>query len=347
MALALVMAVVLAACGGGGGSDTAVEDDPTLDQAPTGQPGERAVQVVSADKVRIFGTLTVPQAAANATVPGALVLPSAGTGDRNGTISPTGVPSGLGTALATELTDAGLVTFRYDRRGTGESKLEEGTSLTLQGVVDDAKAALDLMAERKETQGKDLAVVGYEEGGLVALRLAASDPRVKRLVLVSTPGRSLVDVHAARLAATYGPASAEALRTTVAELVATRTLPPLSEMRAELRSLLPPENAAFLAELYGFDPRAEAAKVKARTLIVTPADAAPYDAPGLAAAIPGAQVVTAAGGPNLVIVDDTPLDDLSDPANPRHDHGAAAPVAASDRDKATFDRIRGFLTSAA
>lgn len=316
-----------------------------IDDDTASEPGERSVQVLSADKTRIFGTLTVPPAAANASVPGALILPSAGPGDRNGTLSPTGVPSGLGQALAGQLTDAGLVTYRYDRRGTGESKLEDGTALTLQGQVDDAKAALDVMAQRKETQGKDLAVVGYEEGGLVALRVAASDPRVKRLVLVST-GRSLVDVQAARLAATNGPESADAFRTTVANLIATGTLPPLSDMRAELRPLLPPENAAYLAELYRFDPVAEAAKVRARALLVVPANAAPYDATGLAAALPGAQVMTAAGGPNLTIEDTTPQDDLSDPMNPRHDHGAAAPVAPVERDAAAFDRITGFLTSA-
>ncbi len=345
LALSLAMAVLLAACGGSGdGSDTAVEDDPVIDDTPT-QPGDRAVQVLSADKTRIFGTLTVPPAAANASVPGALILPSAGPGDRNGTISNTSVPSGLGQALAGELTDAGLVTYRYDRRGTGESKLEEGTALTLQGQVDDAKSALDVMAQRKETQGKDLAVVGYEEGGLVALRVAASDPRVKRVVLVST-GRSLVDVQADRLGAAYGPESAEALRATVANLVVTGTLPPISDMRAELRPLLPPENAAYLAELYRFDTVAEAARVRVPALIVVPSNAAPYDAAGLAAALPGVQVITATGGPNLTIEDTTPQEDLSDPANPRHDHGASAPVAPVERDSAAFDRITGFLTSA-
>ncbi|MFP5316698.1 MAG: alpha/beta hydrolase [Acidimicrobiia bacterium] len=347
LALPLLFALLLSACGGGGGSGDAAEDDPLEDDVTATQPGERAVQVAGADRTRIFGTLTVPPAAARASVPGVLLLPSAGSGDRNGTISPNGVPSGLGRELAGAFSDAGLVTYRYDRRGTGESRLESGAAVTVDALVDDARAALDLMAQRKETEGKDLAVVAYEEGGLIALRLAAADPRVKRLVLVSTPGRSLADVHAARLAAQYGPESADAFRATVANLLASRTLPPLAEMRTEHRALLPPEDAAFLADLYAIDPAAEAARVKVPTMIVVPAlHTAAYDAPRLAAALPGAQVVNAAGGANLQVVGNAPLDDKSDPTSPNHEHGAGPPVAPSERDAPTFDRITGFLTAA-
>lgn len=346
LAAALLIALLLSACGGGGGGDAA-GDDPLEDDVTATEPGERAVQVASADRTRIFGTLTVPPAAARAPVPGVLLLPSAGPGDRNGTISPNGVPSGLGQELSGAFTDAGLVTYRYDRRGTGESRLEAGAALTVDAMVDDARAALNVMAQRKETEGKDLAVVGYEEGGLVALRLAAADPRVKRLVLVSMPGRSLVDVHAARLGAQYGPESADAFRATVANLLATRTLPPLAEMRTEHRALLPPEYAAFLADLYAIDPAAEAARVKVPTMIVVPAlNTAAYDAPRLAAAIPGAQVVNAAGGASLQVMGNAPLDDRSDPMSPDHEFGAGPPVAPSERDAPTFDRITGFLTAA-
>ena len=55
-------------------------------------------------------------------------------------------------------------------------------------------------------------MVGYDQGGLVALRLAATDPRLKRVVLISTPGRSLLDVRAAQLQSRYGPEAAERMR---------------------------------------------------------------------------------------------------------------------------------------
>jgi uncharacterized protein len=338
------LALALAACGGEGGGTAA--DDRLGEDVTANQPGELAVQVVSEDRTRLFGTLTVPPAAAGASVPGVLLLPSAGPGDRNGTIEPDGTPSGLGRDLAAALNDAGLVTYRYDGRGSGESRLDDRSALTVDALVADARAALDLLAQRKETQGRELSVVGYEDGGLLALRLAATDPRVKRVVLVSAPGRSLVDLQAARLSARYGPESGEHLRSVVADLLATGALPALPDMRTELRAMLPPERAALLAGLYAIDPVAEAARVRVPTMIVVPAPAASYEAARLAAAIPGAQVVTSAGGPNLQILDDRPVDDRSDPAHPQHDHGAATPVVPSEPDAAAYDRITAFLTAA-
>ena len=340
--LPALLVVLAAACSGGGGGNGDAA-------APVGDApaGERPVQFVGAGKVRLFGTFTMPSTSAGQTVPAVLVVPTAGAGDRNGLLGQTGVSDPLGRDLADTFTKAGLATYRYDQRGTGESRIEPDVRLTLDDLVADARAALDLLAQRRETAGRDLAVVGYDQGGLVALRLAASDDRVRRLVLVSTPGRSLTDVRAAQLSAQYGPESGDALRALVAGLLATRTVPPLDAIRTEHRLLFPAQEAAFLAELYGLDPAAEAARVKAATMIVVPADAAPYDPQRLAAAIPGAQVVTSTGtGPTLAVAGPTPPD-LSNPNNPSHEHGVGAPVTQTRRDTAVLDRMSQFLAAPA
>lgn len=342
LAVALLLGLAAGACSGGdgGGAPGGAASDALAGGV---EPGERSVQFVGAGKVRLFGNLTMP-AGGDSTVPGVLVVPTAGAGDRNGLVGSTGVADPLGQDLARALTGAGLASYRYDQRGTGESRLEPDVRLTLDDLVTDARAALDLLAQRKETAGRELSVVGYDQGGLVALRLAATDDRVKRLVLISTPGRSLVDVRAAQLQAQYGPESADALRSIVAGLIATKTLPALDTMRTEIRPLLPAAEAGFLAELYGMDPAAEASRVKARTLIVVPADAAPYDPGRLAAAVPGAEVLTSAGsGPTLVVSGAAPTDDPSNPASATHEHGAGAPVTPTRRDAAAVDRVIRFL----
>jgi hypothetical protein len=115
-------------------------------------------------------------------------------------------------------------------------------------------------------------------------------------------------------------------------------------MRTELWALFPPQHAGFLAELYGIDPAADAAKVTVPTLIVVPADPAPYDPQRLATAIRGAQVVTSTGtSPTLVVSGETGPD-LSDPTSPIHDHGAGPPVARTTRDTAALARVAQFLT---
>ena len=345
LAVLTALALVATACSDGGSSGGG--DDAAAPPGGTASaPGERPVQFVGAGRVKLFGTFTMPETNAGQSVPGVLVVPTGGAGDRNGPQGQTGVADPLGRELADTFMRAGLATYRYDQRGTGESRIEPDVRLTLDDLVADARAALDLLAQRRETAGRDLAVVGYDHGGLVALRLAAVDDRVKRLVLVSTPGRSLADVRAAQLADRHGPESAEALRAQVASLLATRSLPPLDAMRTELRPLFPTQEAAFLAELYGLDPAVDAARVKAQTMIVVPADPTPYDPQRLAAALPAAQVVTSAGrGATLVVSGETP-EDLSDPMSAKHEHGAGAPVAATKRDTAVLDRMSAFLTAA-
>ena len=342
MPLFALLTVVATACSGGGGGDASQDDAAAPVGGQTGR-SERPVQFEGAGKVKLFGTFTTPATpAGGGSVPGVLVVPTAGVG---GLLGQTGVADPFTKDLASTFVGAGVAAYRYDQRGTGESKLEPDVRLSFDDLVADARAGLDLLAQRRETAGRDLSVVGYDQGGLVALRLAAIDDRVKRVVLISSPGRSLLDVRAAQLRARYNAEAAEALRTEVANLLATRTVPPLEALRTELRPLLPAQEAGFLAQLYGYDPAADAARVKVPTMIVVPTDPAPYDPQRLAAAIPGAQVVNSVGsGSTLVISGPTP-EDRSDPTSANHDHGAAPAVATTKRDTDALDRIARFLAA--
>lgn len=341
----LLVAILAAACGAGGGG-ARPEGDP-LEPGGRQGAGERPVQFAGAGKVRLAGTLSVPGAEAPATAPAVLILPAAGPGDRNGPAQPTGGLDPLGQDLAAAFANAGIPSYRYDRRGTGGSTLDPDTRLTLDDLVADARAGVDLVIQRKETAGRPVAVVAYDSGGLVALRLAASDDRVKRLVLISTPGQSLVEAQAATFGKQYGPESADALRATVAGLMQTRTLPPLNDLRSEFRPMLQPREAPFLADLYGLDPTTDAGRIKAQTLVVVPNDAGPY-APGrLATALPGSAILVAAGtGPTLAMPSAPPPANDADPNNMSHLHegsgGAQVP-----RDAEAIGRIVAFAAGGA
>lgn len=341
LAVVAFLALVGTACGGGGGAP----DDGAA--PPAGAPAaadERPLQFEGAGKVKLFGTLTMPAAEPGVSVPAVLLVPTAGAASLLG---PSGVADPLEQDLAKAFAGAGLASYRYDQRGTGASKLEPDVRLSFDDLVTDARAGLDLLAQRRETAGRALSVVGYDQGGLVALRLAALDDRVKRVVLISTPGRSLVDVRAAQLQARFGPEAAEALRFEVARLLATGTVPPLDALRTELRPLLPNQEAAFLAQIYGADPAAEAVRVKVPTMIVVPADPAPYDPQRLAAAIPGSQVLTSVGSGSALVVSGPTPEDLSDPNGPGHVMGAGTPTAQTARDTDALDRVARFLAAGA
>lgn len=340
----VVLALAAAACSGGGDKASDESSDP-LDRVAA-EPGDRAVQITGAGKIRLFGTFAIPQAASGASVPGALIIPSAGLGDRDGLIGVGGVPDPMAKEIAQSLSRTGVATYRYDRRGLGESKIDPDIRLTVDDLVADARAGVDLLAQRKETAGKNLSLVAYDSGGLIALRLAASDDRIKRVVLIASPGRTLADVHAAQLAAKNGAASGDALRDTVTAVIATRTLPAPASLRTELRPMFPREEAAFLADLYAIDPTLDAAKLTTPVLIVVPTDSAPYAPERLVAAVPNgaAQVVTTTGGPTLSIEAPPVSISPNDPA--LHNNGMAGPVAAATRDAAAMGKITGFLSAA-
>ena len=79
---------------------------------------------------------------------------------------------------------AGVRLLVVDRPGYGESTpLPTGVAATLTGVADDVAAALGALGIG------DAGVVGWSNGGSVALALAARNPElVRALVLVGTPG---------------------------------------------------------------------------------------------------------------------------------------------------------------
>ena len=359
LAAAALVAVAVGACGGSKGSGSGGAAGPAttdvIDQPGTAA-GDRPVEFAGANKAQIVGTLSIPPAAvqsAKATVPGVLFVPDLGPGDRNGPISATNVPDPLAQDLSTAFTSAGMATLRYDRRGTGQSKLDPGTALAFDDTLADAKAGLDLLAQRKETAGQKLSVVGYGQGAMTAIRLAATDSRVSKLVLVSPPGRPLVDLQASQLTAAYGAPSGDALRATVAQMLATGSLPPLESMRSELRPLLPASEIPYLASQYSFDPAAEVAKVKVPILVATGSKSTgsgPADAAALAAAGPAGKVqaVVAEGADQaLNAVLPPPLFDPSDPNSPNHEHGGAAPNTTGARDAATVGKITTFLVTPA
>src|SRR5436305_606723 len=152
-------------------------------------------------------------------------VPAAASADRLSqdlNYSRPGTPDYLLRDLNDNFLAADMVTLRYDKRGGGTSHLQSNQALSYDDVVADAKAGLDFLAQRKETASLPLAVVGVDQGGLIAMRLA-SDPRVKAVALVSTFGRPLADVIGDDLLASRGdrgPAESEQVHAVAARLAA-------------------------------------------------------------------------------------------------------------------------------
>ena len=338
-AAVLLAAVVLAAaCTGGGGSGQAA-DDLLLDR------GETMLQFEGAGELRMGGTLAMPERPGGGPVGAVLIVPSIDRNDRNGYLDV--VPADrVYEDLSKAITGAGLAAFRYDRRSMGASELEPGRALTFEDMVTDAHQALLLLADRSDIDGGNLAMVGHDVGGIIAMRVAASDDKVKRVVLLSTPGRPLVDVMAGSFESAHGPESAAAFRAVIGTLLSTGALPERAAIRPEHQTVLPVGQDSVVRDMYGIDPVAEAAKLTVPALVVTGSQSTGVggaDAERLVAAVPSAQALTADATPTLQHIA-AALPQSFDP-NDHRGHGGGRPPDTATRDQAAVDRITAFLSS--
>ena len=337
--MVVAIGLLAASCSGGGGSTG--DGDDLLGQ------GETVVQFEGAAKLRMGGTLAMPSRPGRGPVAGVLIVPSLARNDRNGAIDV--IPADpLYQALSKAVTGAGMAAFRYDRRGMGTSKLEAGQQLSFEDMVTDAHEALLFLSQRSGIDGSNLAIVGHDLGGIVAMRVAATDNRVKSVVLLSTPGRPLVDVMADGFQASHGPESAQAFRATIAQLLSSGSLPERATIRSEHQSSLPVGQDAVLRAAYGLDTAAEAPKLKVPALVVT-GTRSPLvngaDADLLRASLASAEAVTADTNASLQKVA-TALPQSFD-ANDHRAHGGGRPPDTAPRDQPAMDQITAFIGSKA
>jgi pimeloyl-ACP methyl ester carboxylesterase len=152
------------------------------------RPNDEQVNIPS-NGFSLAGTLSKPPTSASARLPAVVLVGGSGPTDRDGLVA--GIPI-LG-QIAGALADAGYVVVRYDKRGVGQSG-GRAESATLTDYAEDVRAAVKLLADRKDVDPKRIAVVGYSEGGLVALLAATKDKRISSLALLATPGTNYRDI---------------------------------------------------------------------------------------------------------------------------------------------------------
>ena len=152
------------------------------------RPNDQQVNIPS-NGFSLAGTLSRPAQSSAARLPAVVLVGGSGPTDRDGLV--VGIPI-LG-QIAGALADAGYMVIRYDKRGIGQSG-GRAESASLADYADDVRAAIKLLADRKDVDPKRLAVVGHSEGGLVALMAAAKDKKIAAVGLIATPGIAGADI---------------------------------------------------------------------------------------------------------------------------------------------------------
>lgn len=220
------------------------------------------------DGMMLRGTLELPRSGNGAAV---VVVPGFGPTNRDGITAADGtVEDPVYRDIGSMLSGMGFTVLRYDKRATGVAS--PPGDFEFQDYVADAAAAVRFLQRRDDLVDDRVAVVGHDEGGLVGLRLATGHSDVAALVLISTPGRPLVQVLAEEIRGgefTAGQAPghelARELEIAVADLLATGEVPSVSD---PLRAILPADRPEYLKEIFSLDPVAEARRVEVPVLVV-------------------------------------------------------------------------------
>ena len=154
---------------------------------------EESVSFAS-DDLTLVGTLRVP-ADGDDPYPVAVFLHGSGPVDRDGNaVDPeTGavvMQLDIQRQLAVALSDAGIASFRFDKRGVGESE-GDVTLASRADLLADARAAVDAVRARDEIDPTCILLIGHSEGSYLAPALAVEDADVAGLVLLSGAARPL------------------------------------------------------------------------------------------------------------------------------------------------------------
>jgi pimeloyl-ACP methyl ester carboxylesterase len=152
------------------------------------RPNDAQINIPS-NGFSLAGTLSRPAQSTAERLPAVVLVAGSGPADRDSLLA--GIPL-LG-QIAGALADAGYIVVRYDKRGIGQSG-GRAEAATLADYADDVRAAVKLLADRKDVDPKRIAVIGHSEGGLIALMAAAKDKHIAAVALMATPGMTGADI---------------------------------------------------------------------------------------------------------------------------------------------------------
>ena len=224
----------------------------------------------SSGEFRLTGTLTTASDENSAAT--VLLISGSGPIDRNSNMKK--IKIDVMRQLAAHLAQAGVNSFRYDKRGVGESEGDYKRA-GLYDNVTDAAAALSTLRSQPGIDPARLVVVGHSEGALIATELAATDPPIAGVVLLAGPAQSGEDVlrwQAEQIAPTL-PAPVKLLLRIFRVDIARTQQKRLTQLKATTgdttRIQLVKVNARWFREFLVHDPADSLAAITAPVLAIT------------------------------------------------------------------------------
>lgn len=156
---------------------------------------------VTVGPFKLPGTLSMPNGPGP--FPAVVLVHGSGPHDRDETIGPNKPFRDLAGGLATR----GIAALRYEKRSL---VAPQSVRTVADEVVDDAKAAIELLSAEPKVDRTRIIVVGHSLGATMAPRIAAAEPRTAGIVIMAGAVRPLEDLLVDQVRYLAGPDSKEA-----------------------------------------------------------------------------------------------------------------------------------------
>ena len=220
--------------------------------------------------------------------PAVVLVHGSGPNDRDETIGASKPFKDLATGLASR----GVAVLRYDKRTLVHAArlpaLKKEFTVR-QEVIDDVLEAVQALRARRTIDPARVFVLGHSLGGMLIPRIAAADPSVAGFIILAGAARPLEDAIVAQtryLAAADGKITLEEQQAIDRATATAERVHALKAEDASSAAAISGAPASYWLDLRGYDPPAEARRVKAPMLIlqgerdyqVTPEDFAKWKA---------------------------------------------------------------------
>lgn len=218
---------------------------------------------VSDGQWQLPGTLTLPNGQGPFTA--VVLISGSGPNDADETIGPNKPFKDLAWGLATN----GFAVLRYTKRTRqyGAKSAADMQNFTVKDeYIDDARAAVALLASRQEINPQRIFLAGHSEGGYLAPRIALGHPPIAGIIILEGETRSLQRLTIAQLqyeAGLGGPNAAQ-IEAAIpeAEKEAAAMDSPDLKPGTVVRLMGIPLPSSYLLDLRGYNPCAVAASLK-------------------------------------------------------------------------------------
>jgi len=227
--------------------------------------------IIPSGNVNLAGTLRLPDS--GLPCPAVLLIPGSGQVDRNESAAK--LPINAFRDIAYHLSEQGIATLRYDKRGVGASQGNFWETGFYDNVAD-AGAALAFLKTQEGIRPEQVYLLGHSEGALIATRLAGSHVQAAGVILLAGPaqnGEQVLVWQSARVVKGMGGFNkwlidlfhidvAKAQRKQLEKLKRTKK----DWVRIQLVAKL---NAKWFREFMAYEPAEDLAKIQTPVLAIT------------------------------------------------------------------------------